>query len=83
MKLSLKTFDYIILSLAIEELEIDENKELQYDVEEDYLCIEDLPKEEVELLLQHYRDFLLRKKIAKDTKKIKELIVQRALYDIV
>lgn len=83
MKLSLKIFDYVTLSLAIDELEIDKNKKLQMDLKEDFLYIENLSKDEEELLLQYYRDFSLRKDIAKDTKRIKELIVQRALYDII
>lgn len=83
MKLSLDVFDYPILSLAIDEYEIVKDKMITCLIEKDTIDILNLSSDDEKFLLQLYQDFLLRKNIAKDSKRLKELIVQRALFDIV
>lgn len=83
MKLSLIAFDYPILSLSMEEFELEHSKKISFKVKHEEIHIENLTESEKEKLLQYYRDFMLRTKIANETKYIKELIVQRALYDII
>lgn len=82
MKLSLENFEYEILIYAINEYEIMKNKKINYKIcgNEVYLPIEHA---EVNVFMELYNDFLLRKKIAIETKKIREIIMYKALFELI
>jgi His-Xaa-Ser system protein HxsD len=82
-ELSFENFEYDILIYAISEFETKKNVKINYKIDGNKVYFLSVNEDEFNMIVEFYNDFLLRKRIANETKKIREMIVHKALFELI
>ncbi|MDE4543214.1 hypothetical protein [Thermoanaerobacterium sp. R66] len=82
-ELSLENFEYEILIYAISEFETNKNVKINYKIDGNKVYLLSVNEDDFNMIVEFYNDFLLRKRIANETKKIREMIVYKALFELI